>query len=80
MKHDDEELRIDHRNLDALFVLAALNALHGQYRAALRCINRLEEIDPAHPGLVGLKAKICDLMGDTKTAARYWAMLEEEPK
>jgi len=57
-----------------------LNAVHGQYRAAMKCLNRLEQLDPAHPGLLGLKAKICEMMGDAKTAERYRALMREESK
>ena len=80
MLNRDEDWSKDTRNLDALFILAAINALHGQYRAALKCIDRLEKADPLYPGLWGLKIKTYELMGDAETAARLRREWRDENK
>jgi tetratricopeptide (TPR) repeat protein len=74
MQIDHDEWKQDPRNTDALFVLAAANTLNRQFRVALKCLDRLEELDPAYPGLLRLRAKIYELMGEHELAAKYWAL------
>ncbi len=61
----EERLRLNERDADALFALAATEAILGGAAVAVTLLDRVEAIDPNYPGLWGLKAKLYATLGDT---------------
>ncbi|HII39843.1 MAG TPA: hypothetical protein HA326_01330, partial [Thermoplasmata archaeon] len=61
-----ERLRIDSEDRDALFTLAAAQAVADDPRAAVRTLERLETIDPDYPGLWAFEMKLFARLGDAE--------------
>src|SRR5207237_1395811 len=53
-----ERLKLDPKDADALFAMAAAQATLDDPRGALQSLDRLSELDPAYPGLWVLKTKL----------------------
>lgn len=64
----DERLGTDPEDADALFAKATYLALRKEYQGALGILNELTRLSPRYPGVWYLKAKVCQLLGDTKMA------------
>src|SRR5213596_961392 len=63
-----ERLKLDPKDSDALFAMAAAQATLDDPRAALQSLDRLAELDPAYPGLWVLKTKLHARLGEADRA------------
>src|SRR2546429_3267705 len=63
MQIASERLKLDPKDADALFAMAAAQATLDDPRAALQSLDRLAELDPADPGLWVLKTKLHARLG-----------------
>ncbi|HEX9340736.1 MAG TPA: hypothetical protein VF992_06140 [Thermoplasmata archaeon] len=65
-KGAQDRLRRDERDADALFALAASEAILGGAAVAVTLLDRLEALDSNYPGLWDLKAKLYASLGDAQ--------------
>ncbi len=65
-KGAQERLRHDERDVDALFALAASEAVLGGAAVAVTLLDRLEALDANYPGLWDLKSKLYATLGDAE--------------
>src|SRR5207249_4276486 len=63
-----ERLKLDPKDADALFAMAAAQATLDDPRGALQSLDRLSELDPAYPGLWVLKTKLHARLGEADRA------------
>ncbi|HYY48999.1 MAG TPA: ATPase domain-containing protein, partial [Thermoplasmata archaeon] len=59
-----ERLKLDPRDADALFAMAAAQATLDDPRGGLESLDRLAELDPSYPGLWVLKTKLHARLGE----------------
>ncbi len=64
MQIASERLKMNPKDSDALFAMAAAQATLDDPRAALQSLDRLAELDPAYPGLWVLKTKLHARLGE----------------
>src|SRR5438034_8111457 len=63
-----ERLKLDPKDADALFAMAAAQATLDDTRGALQSLDRLSELDSAYPGLWVLKTKLHARLGEADRA------------
>lgn len=63
-----ERLKLDPKDADALFAMAAAQATLDDARGGLQSLERLSELDPNYPGLWVLKTKLHARLGETDRA------------
>jgi len=63
-----ERLKLNPRDTDALFAMAAAQATLDDSRGGLQSLDRLAELDPNYPGLWVLKTKLHARLGDAERA------------
>ena len=68
LKLCEDTLRADPDNLDALFTKGVFMAKIREYRRALRCLERVAELDPSYPGIWRAKATIHVKLGEIDQA------------
>src|SRR5213595_473343 len=68
MQIASERLKMNPKDSDALFAMAAAQATLDDPRAALQSLDRLAELDPAYPGLWVLKTKLHARLGEADRA------------
>src|SRR5437867_3122208 len=68
MQIASERLKLNPKDTDALFAMAAAQATLDDPRAALQSLDRLAELDPAYPGLWVLKTKLHARLGEADRA------------
>jgi tetratricopeptide (TPR) repeat protein len=64
-------------DVDALFVLAALNAKDGRLGEGIRILDRVLRLDPAYPGGWRFKAKLHRMRGEDEAERSAWARAED---
>jgi len=74
--HDDlsareaeSRLRLDRRDVDALFTRAASLASAGRTDEAVSCLDRIAELAPDYPGLWRLLARLYGELGERRLAS-----------
>jgi KaiC/GvpD/RAD55 family RecA-like ATPase len=82
MQIASERLKLDPKDADALFAMAAAQATLDDPRAALQSLDRLAGLDPNYPGLWVLKTKLHARLGEADRAreSRLQAQRAEGPE
>jgi KaiC/GvpD/RAD55 family RecA-like ATPase len=82
MQIASERLKLDPKDADALFAMAAAQATLDDPRAALESLDRLAGLDPNYPGLWVLKTKLHARLGEADRAreSRLQAQRAEGPE
>src|SRR2546426_3824990 len=68
MQIASERLKLNSKDTDALFAMAAAQATLDDPRGGLQALDRLAELDPTYPGLWVLKTKLHDRLGEADRA------------
>jgi len=78
--HFEAALRFDPRDSTALFGLATTQRKSGELDKAQVSLDRLEKLDPGHPGLPLERGQLCEARADyTAAVAAYRKALTERP-
>jgi len=64
-------------DLDALFVLAALNARDGLVAEGITVLNEVLRLDPAYPGAWRFKATLHRMRGENEAGQSAWDKAED---
>src|SRR5919198_414943 len=72
-----ERLKLDPRDADALFAMAAAQATLDDPRGGLESLERLAELDPSYPGLWVLKTKLHARLGEAERARQSRARADQ---
>ncbi len=62
------KLEVDETDADALFAMAAFDAVSGDPQAALEILHKLSKVDGNYPGLWWLKARVFEMLGMREAA------------